>query len=341
MTTLAYCGGFWGANIGNAFFNLGLLHALKTAKPDLHVTLIGEQPGWLWKYGRKPRASDVLIDDIECDYLAISGPVFNRWLSPIWASSFRKLMARGTKILVLSAGSYEYSREEFKSCLPLLEEYRPHVIMTRDADTFDTYSDLAEHSYNGICFAFFCSDYLTQPFGIDSEDIILNFDKGYDYNVLKEFGPDIIRMLDDGSWSPSGNHRPLKRDRSASQMATYDKYRIVRTYHEVAPPLWQKWLKSYLMGYGPFKRPNSYVADVPEGYLHLYKHAKLTISERVHACVMAAAFGNYAWLISKTKRARLFSRVGLDSITERPVRADIAALNEEKRGIIEFLRKVL
>jgi len=169
----------------------------------------------------------------------------------------------------------------------------------------------------------------------------MNFDKALDYNVLEEYGTDLVRLLKDGVWSPVNNHRRIRRTRAASRMASYDKFRIVRTDHAAHPPLYRKVFKSYMLGYWPFRRPNCYISDVPEGYLHLYRHVPLTISERVHACVPAIAFGNYAWLISKTKRARLFSRIGLDDITRRPVRADPAVLRREKNSIVEFLRKVL
>ena len=34
-----------------------------------------------------------------------------------------------------------------------------------------------------------------------------------------------------------------------------------------------------------YSKPNTFSADIPEGYLSIYKSSKLTVSNRVHACV--------------------------------------------------------
>jgi Polysaccharide pyruvyl transferase len=327
-------------NIGTAFFTLGVLFALERALPHAQITFIPEHPGLYWKRANKSGRRNVLIDDIACDYIVISGPMLS-WVAAVWRNSLQRLKANGTKVVLLSAGCLHYSEKEFAQSQVVIKETRPYLIMTRDSTTYEMYAEYAEHSYNGICFAFFCSDYFTEPVLINSDDIIMSFDKGHDYNVLEQYGPDVIRLLETDEWSPDDNLRKLKRKRRASRITTCDKYRIVRTHHEAHPPLFRKILKSHILGYTPFQKPNCYVADLPEGYLHLFRNAKLTVSERVHACVPAIAFGNYAWLINKTKRSRIFSRIGLEDISQRPVRADKEALDAEKSAIIQFLRTVL
>jgi hypothetical protein len=343
MKTIVCCEGtgLWFTNMGTAFFNLGVIHALKTAFPDTQITFIGDQPGCYWKNGRNLRGRSVLIDDLACDYFVISGPVFGRDFESVWRDSLMRLKAKGTKIVFLSAGALEYSQEEFHQCRSVLKACKPHLIMTRDSEIYKMYSEFAEYSFDGICLSFFCNDYMTRLVKIDSEDIILGFDRGLDYDVLVKYGPDIVRLLEEGTWAPNGNRRPVRRSRSSSRITTYDKYRIVRPHHAPHPGLWRKLFKSYMLGYYPFRKPNCYISDNPEGYLHLYRHAKLTVSERVHACAPALAFGNYAWLINKTKRGRLFSRIGLPEITERPIRADKKVLDAEKKAIIDFLKDVL
>lgn len=98
-------------------------------------------------------------------------------------------------------------------------------------------------------------------------------------------------------------------------------------------------IKSLLLNYKVFRKPNSYVADIPEGYLHIYKNSKLTISERVHACVPAIAFGNYAWLISKSKRVNLFSRIGIPEILEHPVKGDMQLIEDEKKKMLTVIKE--
>jgi hypothetical protein len=350
MKTIVYLGGFWSTNIGNAFYNLGILYALESAFANANILFLGDHPGWFWKNRKKYRNSEVLIDDIECDYMIISGPLFCSRVRQMWTKSLQRIRAKGTKIVLMSAGSLEYTKEEYNQCKIFLKEIKPYLIMTRDNDTYiimtrdnDTYrayGEFAEYSYDGICFAFFCSDYLSDSPKIESEDIIFCFDKGHDYDVIEKCGSDIINLLNQGNWFSKIKPSILKRSYKASKISQYNKYRIVRPYHESNPPLFRKKFKSNLLGYKEFNRPNCYIADIPEGYLYLYRNAKMTIAERVHSCVPAIAFGNYAWLISKTKRSRLFSRIGLDQITARPVRGDMDKLVEEKKKIIQFIKQV-
>ena len=81
-------------------------------------------------------------------------------------------------------------------------------------------------------------------------------------------------------------------------------------------------------------------ADIPQTYADIYANAALTISDRVHACAMALAYGNYAYLLAKTGRSGLLARVGADEITERPVKIDQDFLTDEKRKLVEWLRKI-
>ena len=339
MTTIAVCSGLWGTNIGNAFFQLGVRHALEKVMPDAKFISVGD-PHWKVKYGIKTGAWNILLDDVECDYLVMSGPVFCESFTPVWADSLRRFQAKGTKVIMLSTGTMEYSQTEYNLCRPILQECKPYAMITRDSNTYKMYSEFAEHSYDGICCAFFSNDYFSEAPTMKTEDIVLNFDKGHDFNVLEEYGPEIIQLLENGSWDPQKKSPAFKRSRQATRLTEYDRYRIVRTDHATSPPLWRKVLKQNLLGHSPSHRENCFVSDTPEGYLNLYRHGRLTISERVHACVPTIAFGNYAWLISDTKRSALFSRVGLEEITERPVRIQSDFLKQEKSNMLEFLASI-
>jgi len=340
METIAYCGGTWSPNIGNAFFNLGIMHALKLAKPESNVVFLPDPPGWNWSYGRKPENPNILLDDLECDYILVSGPLFCSWLEPIWGNTLRKLKKKGTKIVFISAGSMEYSEEEYNQVMPFVKEIEPYMLVTRDSDTFDRYSGLFEKEHDGICFSLFAKEYFTEFINTEYDDINICFDKGLDYNVLIEYEDEIRNLLTTSEWNDSREHKKLKRSKKASKLDKFYDYRIVRPHH-VANPRFRTILKSFVLGYRPFVKPNTYIADIPEGYLHLYKNSKLTISERVHACAPAISFGNYAWLVSETKRSRLFDRIGLGDVTNHPVKADQNLLDTEKSVQIEFLRNNL
>jgi len=340
MKTIAYYGGMWAPNIGNAFFNMGINHALKKSLPDVHTSFIGDPPGWFWRSRRNSTDPNIMIDELQVDYVAISGPMICEEFEEVWGSSLLRLKEKGTRIILISAGCIKYDDEEYEKCAPFLEKIEPYLLMTRDSDTYNRYSDFAEHSYDGICFAFFSPDYLEAPLNIRSRDIALCFDLGKDYNVMEEYGQDLTRLIENGEWDNNNQHNPLKRSSRASRISDYEGYRIVRPFH-ASNPFIEKKIKSIILGYQPFRKPNCYISDIPDGYLNIYRNAKITVAERVHACVPAIAFGNYAWLMHGTRRARLFTRLGLDDITRRPVRIDMENLSMEKEKILGFLNATI
>lgn len=340
MKTIAYYGGMWAPNIGNAFFNLGITYALNKCLPDVHTSFIGDPPGWFWRSRRNTTDQNIMIDELQVDYIAISGPMICEEFEAVWGGSLLRLTKNGTRIILISAGCMKYDDAEYEKCAPFLEKIKPYLLMTRDWDTYKRYSDFAEHSYDGICFAFFSADHLVAPLNVCSKDIALCFDLGKDYNVIEEYGPDLMRLIDTDEWDIHRQHKPVKRSSRASKISSYEGYRIVRPYHS-SNPLMEKKIKSIMLGYRPFQKPNCYISDIPNGYLNIYKNAKITVAERVHACVPAVAFGNYAWLMHGTKRARLFSRLGLDDITRRPVRINMEKLAAEKDKILACLSEVI
>lgn len=108
-------------------------------------------------------------------------------------------------------------------------------------------------------------------------------------------------------------------------------YGIVRTDHRFHPHFRGK----------IYEQANSYVADLPYGYLNLYANASLTLSDRVHACAVTLAFGKSAMLFSKTNRSGLLERVGAAEICQKPVALDMDYLADEKQKQLRWLCKLL
>jgi hypothetical protein len=106
--------------------------------------------------------------------------------------------------------------------------------------------------------------------------------------------------------------------------------RIIRVHHEYFKKLPKKWLK----------HQDTLISDIPEDYLNLYANAYATYSDRVHACIAALSFGNFARLYSKTERALLFDRVGLGQIQEKLTQVDMKKLKDDKEKQIAFLREI-
>ena len=68
--------GDWARNIGNAFFQLGGLHVLKTVLPHAQFAIIGEQPGypsyWNRRGGNPPNYFDMAAE-MDTDMLVLMG----------------------------------------------------------------------------------------------------------------------------------------------------------------------------------------------------------------------------------------------------------------------------
>ena len=152
--------GDWARNIGNAFFQLGGLHVLKTVLPHAQFAIIGEQPGypsyWNPRGGNPPNYFDMAAE-MDTDMLVLMGPMFRPETPDIWGDSLEKFM-----------NSYR----------KFLKKYPPALLTSRDTETFEQLGDLAQHAYDGIDLAFFLPE-IYQPVGFvsDTQKVVLNFDK--------------------------------------------------------------------------------------------------------------------------------------------------------------------
>ena len=90
-----------------------------------------------------------------------------------------------------------------------------------------------------------------------------------------------------------------------------------------------------------YRHPNGICSDEAFTYCALYAGSRLTLSDRVHACVAIVAYGRPAMLFSRSPRARLFERLGLADIRKRPVQLASALRQELIASEIEFLRSSL
>jgi hypothetical protein len=347
--TIIVVGGYWSTNIGNSFFQLGAQFLLERIFPDGHVVMLSDQPGY-WKVSQgNPANAFILLEHIPMDYLVIQGPFLRPEFDSIWAGTLRKLQRKGVKIIVLSAGMMDYTPSAIAQYRGWLTEFPPYIFTTRDSDTFEVCADLADHAYDGIDLAFFVPD-LFEPVPMELRDfVVFNFDKIPEPRVE-------IR----GEFSSEGNadyefefankywHLHFAKLRTLLSHTfkfypfidaflpkqypeTVDGRLIIRTDHRFNPLIEKK----------VFKAPNSFVSDIPYTYLNLYANAKLTLSNRVHACVATLAYGNPAMLISKTPRAKLLERVGASAIIREPVTLPKEEIEEEKAQLVDFVRSVI
>ena len=353
MTTIAHILGDWSRNIGNAFFQLGGLYALKKSVPDARISLIGEMPGYpsYWNpRGGNPANFFDWAEYIDVDYLVLMGPLFRPETERIWGYGLAKIMAKGTKLILLGVGMMKYDNVHVEKYRKFLKHYRPYVFTSRDTETFDKLGDLAEHAYDGIDLGFFVSD-IYQPIGLFPKKqkwVAVNFDKVPEpyLDVSTSRSPsghfDFEFEFDSLIWRgyfPKLRRRLAERSRyfmfldglfPGNSLTKIGDYEVVRTDHRPHPLLKKK----------TYRYPRVMVNDVPYAYFEIYKSARLTLSNRVHACVAALAYGNHAMLFTRSPRSHLLERVGLDDIREHPMAINKDFLEQEKKNLLQFLADV-
>lgn len=158
---VALVSGFWGQNIGNAFFNVGGKWILEDVFQDGDVAFIQDQPGYRTFHNQargNPPNDFGLLRYLKVDYIVLQGPMLTQTFRSLWESTFRKLRARGTHIILLSAAFFRYTREEIDAVRAFLREFRPAIISTRDRESYELLSGCSDHLYDGIDSAFFVPD---------------------------------------------------------------------------------------------------------------------------------------------------------------------------------------
>jgi len=350
--------GTWSTNIGNAFFQLGAQYVMFQASPRRRVELLADQAGY-WRYGRKvePAHSARLLDHIDADYVVLSGSLLTYSFPSLWQQSFKVLKERGTRIVLLGVGQFDYSERETSLCREFLRQYPPYVFVSRDSVTFRNFKDFAEHSYDGIDNAYFLP--LAYP-GVPLDYppyVVLNFDKGpepacnmvemngdpvwgrpgynpcrvsFDSDVLDIRFPGPKRFLGECVGKYYGYLAGIAGLKKAKQQRL-GKYLLLRTDHQTNPLCHRK------LYYGP----GAFAMDVPYGYFVLYGNAALTLSDRIHACVVTMAYGRPAMLFSKSPRAQIIERVGATTIFQRPTTLDMGRLNDLRTAEIDFVKSVI
>jgi len=321
--TVLQSGGGWTTNIGNAFIDLGSMACLNQAalkadiKANVHITSTFGR--WIFSYmsrgikryiSKRPGETKNVFDlssYAEIDYVVQWGAFLSRHWFQLYGEILSKLSKKGIKIIINGGGIGEnaYSEEEIEKTRECLMKLNPYVFISRDRMTFDSFKDLAEHSYNGIDCAFWVSDAYI-PLKLDMpEYIVLNFDKQPE---------------------PEG----LSADKSRL---------IVRTHHAT----WHNFPFSqyFIMKKSYYDRRNTLISELPYDYLNLYANASVIYSDRVHACVAALSYGNSARLFGSPSRAVLFEKIGAPEIALRIIRSNLDKIAREKQKHVDFLAEIL
>ena len=351
MRKIAVVSGFWGTNIGNAFFNVGGKYIAKQMFPGESVEWIQDQPGYwtFWDQNKGNQPNDlVLLKYLECDAIVIQGPLFTTTFQNLWVETFEALKARGTKLIFLSAAMFRFTSEEREVNLRFLEKIQPDVICTRDRPSYEAFKDAAPHTYAGIDSAFFCPR-AYDPFNLNLDPYIaVNYDRFPEPDIaLAASGTQLAdgkfdRVFEglDATWGLSYPKRQMELAHGGKKRsylgalldrrklpATIGKYTVVRPEHRFNPHI----------NWKIYQQPNAVCSDEPFTYLTVYAGSSLTITDRVHACVATLAYGNPAILYKHSPRGQLFDRLGLGDVGERVRSLDPELLGKEQDDELNFL----
>jgi len=314
---VAYIGGFWATNIGNAFYNLGAIHLLENVFGSNNVYFVPDPPQWYWRTNNDYS----LLANLDIDLCVISGPCLTMGRSPtiksIYKSIFDKFKANGIKLALLSVGSYNNCPKEASAIADFLNLYNISFMSTRDRNTYNLYKNLVSFPiFDGICTSMFLNDAVkTVPLSADSYTVF-NFEKKYEPVISMNKG--VVE---------------IKKRRRLSFQSEFNGNKIVRTNNE--PFSRFSGLK--------FDRKNTYYSDLPYGYLSILKHAKNVFSDRVHTCAATLIYGGAAMFIKGSNRSRdarnlIFQRIGVgDDIGIRPCKLDMNFILKEKSLLTDFL----
>jgi len=260
----------------------------------------------------------------------------------IWEPAFKTFKENGTKVILLGASFFKFTEKEISDAKSFLDEYPPAMISTRDHKAYSILKDWIPHTYSGIDSAFFVPKAFN-PLKFKDEFITLNFDRFPEptLNIGSKKSADFNFEALNEQWSlsvPKVQQYFSMKGKSQAYLGHLLDFRklpteicgrdIIRPEHRYVPHMTHK----------IYQHPNSVTSDEVFTYFSLYANTSLTLADRVHACVMTLAYGNPAMLFTPSPRQALFARLGLDDIRTKPVQLDMDYLEEERNGVIDFLR---
>jgi hypothetical protein len=326
--TVAFYGGGWPTNIGNAFIDLGAMAILKAAIPEARVFLFSALPRWLFRqlFQPEPEAPDRSIVSrvqrrlfgasarpgseelatlananmdmalnvgglADCDLAVFAGMAMCQELIDVNGPLMLELARRGVRILLLGTGGSLYTGQEAAAYGQFLDELRPLGFISRDRPSYEMFAGHVQNAYAGIDCGFFVPDAFSVPRLACRPYIAISFD-----SVAE----------------PSINSNG---------------FAVLRAHHTCWGHIPRDWAF-----------PNTLISDLPQDYLSLYANAEEVHSDRVHACVAALAYGRKARLYSPTPRGALFEAVNAATIRQELVRLDIDELTARKHAQVKMLR---
>lgn len=351
--TVALVSGFWGQNIGNAFFNIGGKWILEQVFGEGAVAFIQDQPGYRTFHDQSKGnpANDIeLLRFLDVEYIVLQGPLLTTGYEKLWRRTFEELTARGTKIILLGAAFFKFRPLEFEAARAFLEEFPPALISTRDTRSYEQIKSwgLSIPLYDGMDSAFFAPKAYT-PFRMTAPAYVAcNFDRYPEPSITvsqsRELSADQAFEWEGKWWNlqtPSLVSKLAHRSKVQAYLghlldgrklpSEIDGRMVIRPEHRVNPH----------MTYKVYQHPNATASDEPWTYFNIYANADLVLADRVHACVAALAYGRPAMLFTPSPRQALFTRVGAGEVRDRPVTIDLDWLEDQRMQEVAWLQSTI
>ncbi|MGJ3247561.1 MAG: polysaccharide pyruvyl transferase family protein [Elainellaceae cyanobacterium] len=272
-----------------------------------------------------------------------SGPIFRAGFLENYASFIEEIKRKGADYLILSShSSLEENSHELSKIISFLQEYPPLGLSSRDRYTFDLLNPFIKNCYDGLCCAFY--SYILCPLPklkSSNKYITLSFYKNFEPNIyIKIENEEIVNI----------NIQPYRLEKYSlfwkylrhfeflrNVPSSYDSYEIIRPNHGIGT--------SFINV--DFSKPNSYLSFNPLSYLSLYQGTSLTISDRVHSCVVTLAAGKpvvfYSnYIKSNDRRPQIFERapISCDPRTGAYV-ADLTKIESEFHLFRKWIERTL
>ena len=318
-------------NIGDAFYQFSLFNLLKRSCPHHQVAFLNAPTV------RSFRVRDRFIPKIyhpeliqDADLYVLSGPILNPAFLRDYAPLIRGWLARKANYALVSVHGEAGSQREIAE---FLKSHPPLILATRDRPTFDLYASSAFPTYDGVCTASLVS--LTCEPGDTLRErpyVASSFYDGYEphFTIVENAAGEIIEVRGIGDWRRSRCWRLRRHFEFVLKRypCTVGRYEIVRPVHDLG----------YKFSHLNFARVNSFLSYNAFVYLAIYKGAKLTVTNRLHAALPALSFGGPVAYVGATTRNGALDRLGLRNYQGRIVTCSRDMIAREYEDLVEALR---
>lgn len=264
------------------------------------------------------------------DMYILSGPIINQFRKDgHYSNLLQFLKRRKTPYIMLSVCGWD------QECISLINDYPPLLALTRDRVTYDALKGLNCPVVESVCAAYFSKynntfarfdavynfNYITMSFYKTPEPTLKNLKTNCRGDSIVAVNYEMNKI------SPLGSKLSRHLSFLTSAKSEIDGFKIIRTHHDISNSF--PWII--------YSKPNSFASYSPSGYLALYHATKLTISDRIHACLPTLAFGNPVIYPASSERDGVFFDKGLCRRSGNLITINEAALEEEYS---KFLKQV-